>query len=162
MEQFNYLTCGFCPLHKGEYFRSCAIPKINHEIYLKDLCHDLDKRKEWLEDELERTGELIEFRNKFYALRDQWKAETGFMSSTTDICQKNKAYQEIIGMGGGVVPYILADMAIYPDHWFEALIEITGINPVTEDIAGNIPAMTLAWLVYAKEQHRFWDKKKEE
>jgi hypothetical protein len=40
------------------------------------------------------------------------------------------AYQQIIGLGPAVIPFILEDLARKPDWWFWALAAITG-----EDVA---------------------------
>jgi hypothetical protein len=61
------------------------------------------------------------------------------------------AYQRIIGMGPAVVPFMLErfrDGAL--EHWFWALSAITGENPITEDIAGNIKKMAEAWVQWGK------------
>jgi len=49
-------------------------------------------------------------------------------------------------MGEAVVPNILAAMEAEPDFWFAALRRITGANPITPDIQGELHAMTQAWL----------------
>ncbi len=50
------------------------------------------------------------------------------------------------------VPFILKDLiANGPDDWFWALSKITGENPITEDIAGDMNKMTEAWLTWARK-----------
>ncbi|HJT32793.1 MAG TPA: hypothetical protein VJ783_12200 [Pirellulales bacterium] len=57
------------------------------------------------------------------------------------------AYQQIIGMGPAAVPCILSDLAEHgPNDWFWALTAITGENPISQEIAGNMKTMTEAWL----------------
>ena len=82
---------------------------------------------------------------RFNRLAAQWRAETSFCSSVIEMATR-PAYQQIIGMGRIAVPYILRDLAKGPQHWFWALIAITGENPVDEDDKGNLPRMTQAWL----------------
>ncbi len=89
---------------------------------------------------------------KFSELAEQWRRETCIYSN---ISKKwaHPAYQRIIGMGYPAVPLILRDMETNgPDHWFWALTSITGVNPITEDMAGNMAAMTGAWLEWGKNQ----------
>ncbi len=82
----------------------------------------------------------------FHALAAAWKSETRLLSNVTKRAI-HPAYQQIIGMGDAAVPLILEDLARQgPDDWFWALTAITGDNPITEDIAGNMDAMTEAWL----------------
>ena len=60
------------------------------------------------------------------------------------------AYQQIIGMGWEVLPLILRDLKESKADWFWALTAITGANPISEGIAGNITQMTEAWLQWAR------------
>ncbi|HVA51720.1 MAG TPA: hypothetical protein VNH11_35595 [Pirellulales bacterium] len=83
---------------------------------------------------------------KFQALASAWKSETKVLSNVTKRAT-HPAYQKIIGMGPAVVPCILLDLAEQgPNDWFWALTAITGENPIGEEIAGNMKAMTEAWL----------------
>ena len=56
------------------------------------------------------------------------------------------AYQEIIAMGPKAIGLILQELKKEPDFWFWALRYLTGVNPITDDIRGNVMAMTTAWL----------------
>ena len=60
------------------------------------------------------------------------------------------AYQQIIGMGWEVLPLILRDLKESNADWFWALTAITGANPISTEIAGNITRMTEAWLQWAR------------
>ena len=87
---------------------------------------------------------------RFKKLAKAWKAETELVSK---VSQKmlHPAYQKIIGMGESAVPLILKDLADNgPDDWFWALTAITDHNPITDEIAGNMAAMTEAWLRWGK------------
>ena len=88
---------------------------------------------------------------KFLELKKQWEEETAILSSITEISM-HPAYQQIIGMGQTVVPYILSELAKKPGHWFWALKSITGEDPVQEDQRGNLKKMTKLWLKWAKEK----------
>jgi len=55
-----------------------------------------------------------------------------------------------------VVPYLLRDLEDNHTHWFCALREITGVNPVPAAAAGNIARMAEAWLSWAKEHGYKW------
>jgi len=83
---------------------------------------------------------------KFQELAQKWRAETSHLSRISHISM-NQYYQNIIGMGPAAIPLILKDLKENgPDHWFWALTAITCENPLTEDIAGNMKAMTEAWI----------------
>jgi len=53
-------------------------------------------------------------------------------------------------MGPAVVPFILDRMKQKRGLWFHALYFLTGDNPITEEIRGNIEAMTQAWLEWGR------------
>ena len=83
---------------------------------------------------------------RFKRLAAVWKSETRFLSNVTRKAT-HPAYQAIIGMGELAVPFILQDLADNgPNDWFWALTAITEENPITEGMAGNMTAMTEAWL----------------
>ncbi|MBI3821802.1 MAG: hypothetical protein HY289_03875 [Planctomycetes bacterium] len=87
---------------------------------------------------------------RFHALAKAWKSETELMSKVTKRVM-HPAYQKIIGMGEAAVPLILKDLRDHgPDDWFWALTAITDENPITETIAGNMAAMTEAWLQWGR------------
>jgi len=90
-------------------------------------------------------------RRQFESLRDEWKAQSEFLSSTTDMALL-WPYQSIIGMGTNVVPLILEELSRENDHWFWALKAITKADPVPMKDRGNIRAMTAAWLRWGREQ----------
>lgn len=90
--------------------------------------------------------------NQFNQLAEQWKYESKFIQS---IDQKSKlnSYQQIIKMGKDAVPIILNDLKINgPNDWFYALSKITGENPITKDIEGNMIKMTQAWIDWYNNQ----------
>src|SRR4051812_45576314 len=88
----------------------------------------------------------------FAELRDRWREET-IVTSNVTMKSINQNYQQVIGMGAVAVPYILRDLIENgPDDWFWALTSITRENPITEDIAGNMKAMTVAWIRWGKDR----------
>jgi len=87
---------------------------------------------------------------KFLRLRDEWKSQRGPVSSTTKLAM-HPAYQKIIGMGELAVPLILKDLTDNgPDDWFWALTAITDENPIAKESAGDMRAMTEAWLQWGR------------
>ena len=57
----------------------------------------------------------------------------------------------MIALGWPAIPLILSRLMTEPDHWFEALYEITGYDPVPEEAYGNMLAMADAWLRWGRE-----------
>ncbi len=93
--------------------------------------------------------------DEFRRLAAAWHKDTDHLSSM-DKSAKHPAYQEIIRLGPGVVPFLLRDLADNHTHWFTALEETTKAKPTSAAIAGNIPKMTEAWLTWAKENGYQW------
>ena len=100
------------------------------------------------------TSPVVSPRQAFSALAEEWRRETAPWSSVTDIVL-HPAYQRIIGMGRAALPFILAELARQPDHWFWALRAITGENPVTDGDAGNLLRMRDAWVRLGQERGWF-------
>ena len=66
------------------------------------------------------------------------------------------AYQEIISLGPEVVPFLLRDLEDNETHWFVALRQIAGVNPIPSTAAGNVPKMIEAWLEWARDNGLKW------
>jgi len=90
-------------------------------------------------------------RERFERLASAWRAETQFSSSAPDIFM-NKNYQEIIGQGVAIVPFILEDLKKGPDHWYWALGAITGDNSAENAPPGDIAAISAAWLEWGRRK----------
>ena len=84
---------------------------------------------------------------EFNSLVKQWREDTLYYSSLTDICF-HPAYQTIMAMGKEVLPFVFRELEKQPDHWFYALKFI-----VREDVAKgavNLAEARLRWLRWAK------------
>lgn len=90
---------------------------------------------------------------RFQMLAKEWKDDTVFMSSLTDIAM-HPAYQQIIGVGPIAIPFILAEMEKENEYWFWALKAITGEDPTSPEDRGNLKAMTESWLRWGRE-HKY-------
>ncbi len=84
-------------------------------------------------------------KTKFETLADEWRRNTAFSSSITEIVL-DPNYQQIIGMGVAAVPLILNELRNAPEHWFWALAAITGANPAQNEPDGDIQAAADAWI----------------
>ena len=100
----------------------------------------------------EADGDVwVDSEQEFLRLVQQWRAETEFSSSLTEMAA-HPAYQRIIGMGRLALPMIFRELAAEPDHWFWALKAITGGDPVPPAHRGNIEMMADDWLTWGKSR----------
>jgi hypothetical protein len=93
--------------------------------------------------------------SQFRRLEAIWTAETGFLSSYTDIVE-HPTFQEIIRLGEPVVPLMLRDLAQRPRLWVWALPKITGADPVPPNQSGNIGQLSEAWLRWGRANGYQW------
>ena len=97
--------------------------------------------------------ETLEMR--FRCLAATWQEAVAYQSASS-LRNNHPAYREIVSLGEAVVPLLLRDLEDNQTHWFCALREITGTDPVPESAAGNIPRMVEAWLCWAKCNNLRW------
>ncbi|MBI5865351.1 MAG: hypothetical protein HZB38_12750 [Planctomycetes bacterium] len=90
-------------------------------------------------------------RERFQRLARQWREDTRWLSSTTDIAM-HPAYQAIIGMGPEALPMIVDDLRENAGHWYWALKAISNEDPVPPGDRGAIKRMKAAWLRWAEEK----------
>ena len=88
-------------------------------------------------------------RKRFQELADRWEHDTILLSSSTQAA-RHPAHREIVSIGEAAVPLILERMALQGGHWFHALRDITGADPVDFDDRGRVEAMKASWLEWGK------------
>jgi hypothetical protein len=93
----------------------------------------------------------IPLKVKFDELSEKWKNDTRLSSSVTDIVE-NKYYRDIINIGQAVLPMILNDLKSSPGHWFHALKEITGEDPIDPKDYGDMTTMQRAWVEWGERK----------
>ena len=98
-----------------------------------------------------KTDTTIALEPRFRALADQWRWETGPLSSSTAIAA-HPAHQEIIEMGPAAIPLLLRELQERGGHWFAALRALSGENPAPREYAGRIPKITELWLEWGREK----------
>lgn len=91
------------------------------------------------------TQHKDDYVSRFKRLVRKWRAETAYVSSTTDLLE-HPAVAEIISMGDIVVPLIIDELRVQPDQLVGALVRITGENPISPCDRGDIYAMAAAWI----------------
>lgn len=92
---------------------------------------------------------------EFRRLISQWHNERGATSSISKMAMC-PSYQRLIANGQRFLPLILRQMESEgdePDQWFWALHAITGADPITEDMRGDIVQMSRAWLNWARNNY---------
>lgn len=88
----------------------------------------------------------------FRELADQWARETSGFPRIKDRIA-HPAYRKIINWGHDVIPYIMGELKKdTPDHWFEALSEITHNDPVPPGDRGDVRKMADAWIEWGRRR----------
>lgn len=82
---------------------------------------------------------------RFRELADLWEKET-VLFSDSDQAANHPAHRAIVNLGAPAVPLILERMRTQGGHWFRALHDITGADPVKPADRGNVAAMVESWL----------------
>ncbi|MCL1466655.1 hypothetical protein [Argonema galeatum] len=85
--------------------------------------------------EATQSRKKAELETTFYQLVEQCRRENRGVSST-DQLSMHSAYQQIIGMGGDVIPMLLRELERNTGRWFWALKSITREDPVTPEQRG--------------------------
>jgi hypothetical protein len=91
----------------------------------------------------------------FLALVKEWKSGRGHSSSINKMV-RHPAYRQIVAMGKRIVPLLLRELEREPDHWFWALKEITGANPVPAESRAKVAEMAAHWVGWGREQGLRW------
>lgn len=88
---------------------------------------------------------------RFARLKAEWEGRTQFLSNPNKIIG-DPAYQEIIGMGWGVVPLLLADLRRGRYFWYAALEGVTGEDPVPDGVSGDMRRIADAWSEWGRSR----------
>lgn len=87
----------------------------------------------------------------FEALVRNWQEETRYISDTDKI-ESNSSFRKIIDMGSVVIPLILDRLIDGNVHWFSALAEIAGEDPVAPELFGDTAAMAAVWIEWWEQR----------
>jgi hypothetical protein len=86
----------------------------------------------------------------FADLASQWREETSHLSDSTRAAA-HPNYRALVALGPRVVPFMLRELqGDNPEHWFAALHEITGENPIKPAQRGKVKQMAAAWLAWGR------------
>jgi hypothetical protein len=99
----------------------------------------------------EKTSELTTL---FYEQVERWKKDTQHWSSITKMIA-HPSYLRVIGLarqstGTEIERLLLQELEDEPDHWFEALMAITGEDPVLPE--DDFDQSVEAWLAWGRER----------
>ena len=81
---------------------------------------------------------------KFYHLKDMWDKDT-YVESDPNVKHNNENYREIISLGKEIIPILIKDLDTSNGDWFNALRNITGVDPVIEENRGYHQKMVDDW-----------------
>ena len=98
-----------------------------------------------------RVGRGDSVSERFRRLAAEWKKQSRFLSNSAQMAML-RPYQQIIGMGPAVLPFILDELRREPDQWFWALESITEQNPVPPESMGKVRLMAQAWVAWGEQQ----------
>ena len=90
-------------------------------------------------------------KQEFDSLAATWHRQTQYVSSVHEMSM-HPAYQRIIALGEGVIPYILRDLKRTRGHWFWALRFLSGFEDPVSDGATHDEAVD-AWLKWGLERY---------
>lgn len=85
----------------------------------------------------------------FLDLKKRWERDRPRGVDVED-ASAHHAYRAIVALGWRAVGPILREMNQRRGHWFIALQEITGRNPVASEHEGNLRRMTEDWLQWGR------------
>ena len=90
--------------------------------------------------------------SEFLELKEKWKQETIFESSSDKIFS-NSNYVKIIDFGAEALPWIIKDLKRNGGFWFFALKKITGFNPIKTENIGRYEGMKSDWLEWSEKYY---------
>ncbi len=102
-----------------------------------------------------RQQENYNYIQRFYSLVKTWRGDLKHISSITDAAL-HPSYQQIIGMGEKILPFLLRELESKPLYWFWAVKAITHVDPVPPGDKGKVKKMRDAWLKWARSQGYEW------
>ncbi|MCG6868410.1 MAG: hypothetical protein LJE91_06660 [Gammaproteobacteria bacterium] len=85
-------------------------------------------------------------------LADQWRKDTAHQSFLS-LRLQHPAYRRILSMGPSVVPFVLDELNRQPDHWFYALAQLTGENPIPTDFTGTVDEAAELWIRWGQRKY---------
>lgn len=103
-------------------------------------------------DSMNRSGALLaepDLEQEFKELADEWRRGTGFLSMARQKAM-HPAYQKIIGMGRGALPFIFKELESRGGDWIWALEMIVRNENPAAGMAGMKEAVT-AWLEWGRK-----------
>jgi hypothetical protein len=124
----------------------------NHEYEIEDSVEEIYELRETLLQNL-TCGTALTYKEsnwavKFQQLATEVSIDCKLISSDFQLIM-HKSYQEIIGMGEKIIPFLINQLDLNPNIWFVALESITGQNPVPFEFKGNVKQEVEFWKNWA-------------
>jgi len=118
------------------------------------ICMDVSNPYEEIVDMSE-----LPMQKEFDVLVKKWHEERGEYSVVKRMTNSD-SYKKILAMSEEIaVPLIIGQLekeGDEPDHWFEALRILTGVNPVPQKSFGKIKEMAEAWIDWYRTKPNEW------
>ena len=102
--------------------------------------------------DVELPAESLDTKLLFEKYVKKWKKETSHISQVSQRLQ-HPDYKRILNLGRHIVPSILKDLEKDPDHWFHALLYLTGENPIPSDFSGTVTDAAQIWIDWGKTKY---------
>lgn len=151
--------------HPPAHYRSKHHFEINHEYLVQTLKerHEKDVLQAFtslltsedkaLLKQVKVTADLT-LQEQFHQEAEKWKHDTMHWSSVTKMIA-HPSYLRIIGLGsklkeGKIEKLILEELKNEPDYWFDALVAITGEDPVQKQ--DDFDTAVEAWLAWGRQK----------
>lgn len=93
-----------------------------------------------------------DLKSTFESLKGKWIKEVGCQSSPS-ILYNNINYKKIISIGKKIIPILIEDLKSPIGDWFQALQDITGVDPIKEDNRGYVAKMIEDWENWYKNSY---------
>ena len=94
-----------------------------------------------------------DFINWFYSVLRRWRSETAF-ESDPDKITSHPSYKALVNNAELITPLIIDDLRVHPSLLVWVLDDTIEEKPYSDDVIGNIPQMTNAWIAWADRNER--------
>jgi len=125
----------------------CDVPEYDPALKIKNAEDDIYELREEIYIDLlhlSHTYRLANTKTNFTYLANQLEEFAMNKSLTSEIIL-NPIYRQIIGMGKKIIPLIMNRLDNSPSIWVQALMDLTGHNPVPIEEYGKVDKILNHW-----------------
>lgn len=95
----------------------------------------------------------IDFIGSYYGVVNRWRSETAFSSDPAELFG-HPSFQALVDNVEIALPLIMSDLKTAPSNLVFVLEKAFGVTPYAEANAGDLRAMTDAWLAWGERNER--------